>query len=171
MAQQIAAIRRDLNIENGVVGKMSRSARRCALRATESESGRIFGDPKFFRTAQHSLRFDAAQFARLDLEPVRQIRARQRQRNLVADSVVLRTANDLAGFSAAVVDLTNTQSIGIRMRRRIFNLSNDDFVEIRPAIFDGFDFDAGQREQFRRALTSFGSSTNSPSQLTENFMR
>ena len=53
----------------------------------------------------------------LDLEIVRQNRARQGERDLVAHFVVLRAANDLARLAAAVVDLADAEPVGVRMLR------------------------------------------------------
>ena len=61
----------------------------------DEQAGRILRDAEFSRAAKHSLRLDAAQFARLDLEIVRQYRARQSERDFVAHLVIFRAANDL----------------------------------------------------------------------------
>ena len=92
--------------------------------------------------------------------------ARQRERNFVADFVVLRAANDLARLSAAVIDLANAQAVGVRVWRRSVDLRDDDVVEVRTALFDSFDLDAGKREQFgqlfdaRRQLDKFAQPVN-----------
>ena len=52
-----------------------------------------------------------------NFDSVRQLCARQRERNFVADFVIGRATNDLAFRAAAVVHFANCQSIGIRMAR------------------------------------------------------
>ena len=78
---------------------------------------------------------------------MRQDCARQGEGNFVAHFVILRAANDLARLAAAVIDLANAQAIGVRVRRRGGDLRDDYFVEVRAALFDAFDFDAGEREK------------------------
>ena len=153
MAQQIAAVRRDLDIQNCVIREKRRDrlADFC-VGGKNQESVAVFGKAEFTRTAKHPLRFDAAQFARLDFQIVHQHCARQSERNFVADLVVLRAANNLARLTAAVIDLANAQPIRVRMLRRRRDLRDDYVVEIRPALCDPFDFDPGESEQFGQLL-------------------
>ena len=124
VAQQIAAVGRDLDIENRVRGK-ERTDRRAdfRLRRKDQKPLAVGGEMQLARAAKHSLRFDAAQLADFDLEVVRQGRAGQRDRHLVADLVVFGAANDLAVMVRAVIDIANAEAIGVRMLRRGVDLS------------------------------------------------
>ena len=149
MAEQVGAVRRDFDIENGVVReKFADRGADFRLGRKDEQTGRVLRDPELFRAAKHALRFHAAQFARLDFEIVRQDRARERERHLVADFVILRSANDLARLSAAVIDLADAEPVGVWMLRRSGDLRDDNVLEIRAACFDSFDLHAGKREQF-----------------------
>src|SRR5205085_18951 len=94
----------------------------------------------------------AAQLARFDFEIAYEDRPGQSERNLVADLIIFRAANDLAHSAAAIIDLANAQPIGIRMLRGFLNLCDDDLLEIRTALFDSFDLDAAHGEQLRQLI-------------------
>ncbi len=108
------------------------------------------------------MRLHPAQFARLDFEIVRQICAGQGERNLVADFVVLRPANDLAQRAAPIIDLADAEAIGVWMRRGSGDLRDNDLRKIRAAALNSFNLDAGQSEQIGqlggvvRQLDEFG---------------
>src|SRR5436190_22566305 len=104
MAQQIAAVRRDLDIEDRVFGKKRRDrvADLC-LRRENKKAVAVLRKAELAGAAKHSLRLDAAKLARLDLEIADENGARQCERNLVAHLVILRAANNLARLAAAVV--------------------------------------------------------------------
>src|SRR6266581_2071786 len=116
MAQQIATVWRDLDVENRVRGKKitDRRADFCIPRQNQ-QAGRIFAEAELDWAAKHSFRFDTAQLAFSNLGSVRQFRARQRQRNLVADFVIGRATHDLAFRSASVIDFANCETISIWM--------------------------------------------------------
>ena len=148
VAEEIRAVRRDFDIENGVV-REKLADRRANLRLgrQDEQTGRVLRDAEFFRAAKHPLRFHPAQFAFLDLEIARKDRARLGERHLVADIVVLCPANDLARLAAAIVDLADAEPVGIGMRRRSGDLCDDDLGKVRTARFDSFDLDPGEGEQ------------------------
>src|SRR5205823_13802242 len=112
MAQQIATIRCDLDLKNRIFRKERRNrlADLCVRRQNQKAVA-VFGEAKLARAAKHSLGFDPAKFARLNLEIIRQDRAGKGEGNLVPDLVVLRAANNLAGLPASIVHLANAQSI------------------------------------------------------------
>ena len=76
MTQQIAAIRRDFDIEDGVRREQitNRPADFCLGRQNE-QPGRVLGDAKFLGAAKHSFAFDSAQFARANPEATTQLRS------------------------------------------------------------------------------------------------
>ena len=117
MAQQIAAVRRDLDVQNYIFGKErgDRFPDLCVRRENQ-KSIAVLRKTELARTAKHTLRFNAAEFARLDLQVVHQHCAGQREWNFVADLVVLRAANDLARLPAAVIDLANAEAVRVRKR-------------------------------------------------------
>src|SRR5438046_8707486 len=114
MAQQVAAVRRDLDIENRVRWKKitDRRANFCIWRQNQ-QARSIFAQAELDWTAKHSFAFHATEFAFSDLGPVRQLRARQRERNFVANFVIGRAANDLAFHAAAVVYFANRKTIRV----------------------------------------------------------
>src|SRR4029453_10523045 len=119
------------------------------------QAGRVFAEAEFDRAAEHSFRFDTTQFGFSNLSSIRQLYSRQRQRNLVADFVIGRAANDLAFRAAAVVHFTNCEPISIRMARRRGDLRNDHLVDLRPARLDVFGFNASAGQQFRDLVRIF----------------
>ena len=148
MTEQIGAVRRDFDIKYGVVReKLPDWGADSRLGREDEQAGGILGNPKLFCAAKHALRFDPAQLARPDREFVRQDCARERERHLVADFVVLRSANDLPRLAAAIVHLADAQAIGAGVLCRCGDPSDDDMVEIRTASFDAFDLNARQSEQ------------------------
>src|SRR5258708_29781140 len=67
----IAAVRGDVELENGLIELEVFAYRRAdrRIRGQLENSGRSFGEPEFFRGAQHAERFHAAQLRRFDLQP------------------------------------------------------------------------------------------------------
>src|SRR6202171_4339178 len=116
MAEQIPAVRRDLDVENRVAWEKidNRGANLC-LRRQNQKPRRVFTELQLDCAAKHSFRFDSAKFALLDLQSVRQLRSRQRQRNLVAHLVILRAANDLALCCAPLITYADSETIRIGM--------------------------------------------------------
>jgi hypothetical protein len=139
MAQQIATVWRDLDVENRVRGEKITDWRAdfCFWRQ-DQKAGRILAKAELDWAAKHSFRFDTAQLAFSNLGSVRQFRAWQRQRNFVADFVIGRAANDLAFGAASIIDFANSQTISIWMARRSGDLRNDYVVDLRAARFDVF---------------------------------
>ena len=119
MAEQIAPVRRDLNIQNRLAWKnvANRRADFC-LRRQDQKAECILTEFELDRAAKHPFGFNAAKLAFPNLSSVRQFRARKCKRNFVADFVIGRAANDLAFGSAAVVHFANRQTIGIGVTRR-----------------------------------------------------
>src|SRR5439155_17306902 len=95
MAQQIAAVWRDLDVQNRIRWEKIRDGRAnfCIGRQYQ-QPGRIFAETELDRAAKHSFRLDAAQFTFSDLRAVRQLRAWKRERNFVADFIIRRAAHD-----------------------------------------------------------------------------
>src|SRR3954447_23781673 len=103
MAQQIAAVRCDLDVQNRIRWKQLRD--RCAnfcVGWQNQQPGGIFAETELDWAAKHSLRLDAAQFALSNLGTVRQLRAWKRERDFVADFVIRCAADDLAFRAAAI---------------------------------------------------------------------
>ena len=67
----------------------------------------------------HPLRHLAAELAALERQPVRQRRARQRDRDLRARAEVPGAADDLIRLALADVDLRQLQPVGVRMLVRL----------------------------------------------------
>src|SRR6266481_8129149 len=156
MAQQIATVWRDLDVENRFRGEKisDRRADFCIWRQNE-QAGGVFAQAELDWAAKHSFRFDAAQFAFSNLSSIRQLCPWQCERNFVANFVIRRSANDLALRAAAVVYFANCEPISIRMARRRDDLRNNYFVDVRAARFDVFGFDAGASQQFGDLFRTF----------------
>src|SRR6476469_537767 len=103
MAKQIPAFRRYLDVEDRVFREQCRDrlADLC-FRRKNQEPVTVLRQSQLARATEHSLRLHAAELARFDLEIAHEYRARQRERNFVADLVILRAANDLALLAAAI---------------------------------------------------------------------
>src|SRR5437762_10909608 len=110
VAQQVASVWRDFDIENRVARKEigKRRADLC-FGCQDQKSGRIVADAELDWAAKHSFRFDTAEFAFSNLSSARQLRARQRKRNFVANLVIGRATNDLAFRSAAIIDFRSEE--------------------------------------------------------------
>src|ERR1043165_6354309 len=104
MTEQVAPVRRDLDVEDRVFGEQRRNRLSDpGFRRKNEETIALLGKTQLARTAKHSLRFNAAKLARLDFQIVHQDRARERERNLAAGLVIFRAADDLALLAAAIV--------------------------------------------------------------------
>jgi hypothetical protein len=90
---------------------------------------------------------DAAEFADLDLEVSGKDGAGEGERDLVADAVILRAANDLEGLAVAGVDFTNTEAVGVGMLSGFEDLGDDDVRDVRATLVDLLDFDTGEGEE------------------------
>src|SRR5882672_2107907 len=116
MAQQIATVWRDLDVENRVRGKEITDRRADSRFGRQNQkTGRLRAQAELDRAAKHPDAFDTAQFAFSNLSSVRQLRARKRERNFIAHFVIRRAADDLAFRSAAVVHFANCEPISTRM--------------------------------------------------------
>ena len=147
MAQQVAAVRRDLDIENRVRWKKitDRRANFCIWRQNQ-QARSIFAQAELDWTAKHSFAFNATQFTFSNFSSVRQLCSGQRKRNFVADFVIGRPANDLAFRSTAIIDFANCQAVGVRMARRSGDLRNDHLLDVRAARFDVLSLDTRARQ-------------------------
>ena len=105
----------------------------------------VLGQREFLRGAEHALGKLAAQLRFLDGEIAGQLRAGQRERDLVAVLVILRAANDLAR-AGAVVDLADAEPVGVRMLDGGKNLRDDDVRAVDAGGGDVLDLRAGERE-------------------------
>src|SRR5437016_5801398 len=167
MTQQITAIGRDLDVQNCVRGKKIGNPRAdfCIRRENQKSTG-IFAQAEFFRATEHSFRFDAAQFAFLNLQTVRQHHTRQREWNFIADFVIRRAADNLAVYAAAIVHLANGEAMGIWMLSKSVNLGDNDLVDVRATPLGPLDLDPGEREQLgeridtRRQIDKFAQPIN-----------
>src|SRR6266513_2392742 len=97
MAQKIATVWRDLDVENRVRGEKltDRRADFCIWRQNQ-QAGGVFAQAELNWAAKHSFGFDTSQFTFSNLSSVRQLCPRQRERNFVAEFVIRRAANDFA---------------------------------------------------------------------------
>src|SRR5438067_4695687 len=104
MAQQIAAVWRDLDIQDRIRWeKISDRRTNVCIGRQDQQAGRIFAKTDFDWAAKHSFRLDAAPFTCSDLRSVRQLRVWKRERNFVAYFVIRRAAHDLTFRAAAVL--------------------------------------------------------------------
>src|SRR4029077_7846498 len=134
MAQQITTVWRDLDVKNRVSWeKIGDGRTNLCIRRQNQEAGSVFSEADLDWAAKHSCGFDAAQFAFTNLQSVRQLGARQRERNFIADCVIGRAANDLASRAAAIINFTDAKTIRIGMARCPSNLRDDHSVDIRAA--------------------------------------
>src|SRR6478735_926988 len=118
MAQQIAAVWRDLDVQNRVRWeKISDWRANFCIGRQNQQARRLFAETELDRAAKHSFRFNAAQFALSNLRTVRQLCAWKRERNFVAGFVICCAANNLALRATSVVHLADSEPICIRMTR------------------------------------------------------
>ena len=80
----------------------------------DHDSFRFDGETEFFCRAEHPHRLAPANLGLLDLEITGENRTDPGERNQVAGSMVLGSANDLQGFAAGI-DLTERQPVGFRV--------------------------------------------------------
>ncbi len=129
-------------------GKSSESgAPTRASRRQNQEAVLRFGQTEFIGAAEHPERLDPAQFPDLDPEIARQHRTRQRERNFVADFVILCAADDLPRSARAIIHAADTEAIGIRVLHGFEDLRDHDLIDGRAARLEAFDFHAGHGEQ------------------------
>ena len=131
----------------------------------------VCGKAELARAAKHALRFDAAQFARLDLQIVGQNRARQGERHFVAHFVILRAANDLARLPLPSSTWQTLSRSAFGMLRRCFDLRRRRRCRYsRRALRSLRSRCRPTSARSASSSTLAGRSTNSRSQLTENFI-
>src|ERR1700736_1085151 len=154
MAKEVATVRRDLDVENGVAGEKIADRRAdLRFRRQNQKTGRVRTEPELDCAAKHSFAFDTAEFAFPNLGTVWQLRAGKRERNFVAHFVIGRTANDLTFNATAIIHFANRQTIRIWMTRRRGDSGNDDPAAAGSiylaACFDAFGLDTRPRQQIR----------------------
>src|SRR5438270_14050263 len=116
MAQQIATVWRDLDVENRVRGKEI-TDRRADFRfgRQNQETSRVRAEAELDGAAKHPVAFDTAEFVFSNLSSVRQLRARKRERNFIAHFLIGRVVNGLALRAAALVHFANCEPISNRI--------------------------------------------------------
>ena len=172
MAEQIAAIRRDLDVENRVAReKIAKSARRFLRPATKSKDRPHLRRDRARSRCKAFLRDSTPRSLLFRISvPFGNFAPGKRERNFVADFVIGRAANDLAFRSAAIVDFANAQTIGIRMTRDAVICETITLSIFAPRV-SMFSVSTPARVSKSASSSGFsGRSTNSRSQLTENFM-
>ena len=148
VAQQIAAVWRDLDIQDRV--RRINSAERCSDFGVSWQNQKpvaVVRQLQLARTAKHSLRFHAAQLADFNFQPVRQSRSGQGNRHFVAGFIILRATHDLPVVVRPIVYIANAETIGIRMLRRGVNQPDHDVIDFGAPLLHAFDFNAREREQ------------------------
>jgi len=134
MAQQIATVRRDLDVENRVAREQIGLARQFLLRATNqkaeaSRRGELDWAASILPIRRRAVCFFESHFrSGATLPPATRA-------EFVANFVVGRTANNWRLW-AAVIDFANSQTISIRMARRRGDLRNDYVVDLRAVRLD-----------------------------------
>ena len=130
---------------------MNRRADLRFVRKDQQTTG-VVAQPKLSRTAKHSFAFNAPQFVRANFHLSGQLRARQSQRNLIAELVIFRSANNLPQCAAPIVYCANGQPICVRMLCRFDNLRHDDLREVSATFLHRLNFDAGKGQQLGQSL-------------------
>jgi hypothetical protein len=148
VAEQVGAVGRDLEVEDGVALEEFADGRAdsCFSRQNEETFG-IFAEAELVGAAEHALAFDAAKFADFDGEIAGEFCAGQGERDFVPDLVVLRAADNLARGAGSVVDLADTEAVGLRVLHGFFDLGDDDVGDGAAGRFEAFDFHAGHGEE------------------------
>src|SRR5215467_3065414 len=156
MAQQVATVWRDLDVENRIRREKigDRRANFCIWRQNQ-KAGCILPETELDRATKHAFGVDAAQFALSDLRTVRELCAWKREQNFVADFKVCCTTNDLTLRAIAIVYFANGEPIGIRMTRGRGDLRNDHLVDVSAARLDLLGFYSGASQQIGNVFPFF----------------
>ncbi len=144
--KQVGPIGRDLHLEDRVARLVlvEKLPHRRIHRKNEQALG-VLRDGQLLRGAEHPLGKLAAQLRFLDREIARQLRPRQRQRDLVAILVILRAADDLP-HALAIVHLADPQPVRVRVLDGRKNLPDHDIRAHHPRGRDMLHLRAGQRQ-------------------------
>ena len=148
MAEEIGAIRGDLEVEEGVAFDDLVDGFADGQRAVENpQAAGVFADPEFLAAAHHAEAIDTAELAFFDLETAGQSCAGEGERDFVARFEVLRAANDLARAAAAVIDLADAEFVGIWVLLKGLDLSDDDLVGSDALLLNAFHLDAREGQE------------------------
>src|SRR5439155_19368885 len=97
MAQQIATVWRDLDVENRVRGKeITDRPADFRFGRQNQKTSRARAEAELEGAAKHPVAFDTAEVVFSNLSSVRQLRARKRERKLIGYFVIPRPSNGLA---------------------------------------------------------------------------
>ena len=153
MAQQVGAVWRDFEFEEGIVQPHELGERlphRGVGREDEEPLG-VVGEAEFLRRAHHPRGIHPAELRAGDLHPVRELRAGLGEGDLVPDLVVLRAANDL-GLSLAGVDFADREAVGVGVLFGFEDLGDNDVVEALPLGEEALHLDPAHGEPFDHLL-------------------
>ena len=146
-AQAIAAVRRQIDLDHGVVERQL-LAQRCAdfqIFRQIHDAVRIVAQTQLRRAAQHAEAFDLAQLGLLDLEVVGQHRADPRKGRDQTRTHIRRAAHHLMGLGA-VEDLADRQLVGIGVRFDRVHPGHDHPVKAARHGLRAVDFQPGHGE-------------------------
>ena len=148
MAEEVWAIRRDLEIEDHIRWD-DVLERRSGLEfgIEDPEAVGVFADTDFLGAAHHAAGGDASELAFLDGEAAGQGGTGEGQWDLVADFVVLGPADNLACGAAAVIDLADAEAVRIGVRDGLLHLGDHDEFRLDSDFIDTFHFDAREGEE------------------------
>lgn len=114
----------------------------------ENEQAVFFvGEADFGSGGEHAFGLDSAHFGFADFESAWEFGSRETAGDFVADLVVGGSADDLAEFGFACVDLGDFEAVGVGMLNCFFDLGDNDLVTLDAHLFEAFDFDAGEGEE------------------------
>ena len=159
-AQAVGTIRRDLELDNGVVKADGLGDVLAGLQMLRREIGVVVqqeqpllgvvrpvvvGHAQLVPRAAHAVGRDAAQRARLDGLAAGQHRAGQRHGDEVADLLVLRAGDDLDGLVLSDVDLTDPHVVAVLVARHFEDPADHDVFDLAALAGDGLHLGAGER--------------------------
>jgi hypothetical protein len=153
VGEEIGAIWGDLDIENNIGGEKFREGMaNGSIWREDQEAFVTFTKAEFLRAAHHSLAFDAAQFADFYIEIAGEDGAGKGDGDLVANAIIFRAANDLTWLAVASVHAADAEAVGIRVLGGFEDLADDDLRNVRAALMNLLDFDAGEGEEIDQFL-------------------
>src|SRR5690606_24257192 len=149
-AEAVAAVRRDVDVENLVVEREQLVDRLsdAGILVEEQQARPVLAETELARGAQHAVGRDAANFGSRDDDVAGQHGARPRVPRLHADNDGRCPAYDLAA-SVAVIDDAYGQLVRTRMRPAFDDVSDDDVIESGPRGRDLVHFEPRRRQLLR----------------------
>ena len=152
-AEAVAAVRRDVDLEHGVVEAQVLGERSTFGRVgiEKQQAVDVVDQLELLGRAQHAVRLHAAQLSSADALAVRQLGADAGERRFDAGRHIRRAAHDLM-LAGAVIDEANGQAIRVRMAVDAHNLGHDDPCVGHRERLDRIDFEPRGREIRRDAL-------------------